>query len=110
MTDNPHKMPGILKDPWRTSDPDVPSKEQLARVERKEARKPRHKAEQGGGLEEVHEDLQDTRYSTIELKNYGGITVSGTNSVRSAASQILAFVVDHFKGGTYSVTLWDRCC
>lgn len=90
MTKRKDKPRGLLKDPWRQKPPPAVEKPTPRRVPKQKA------SRSAAGLEELHDDLQDPKYSTIELKGYGGITVEGTDDTSMAAAQVLTFCVDNY--------------
>lgn len=84
------KMPGLLQDPWRASVPEPPPRRNLESVE-----PPPGVPTISADASPIHDDLQDPKHATIELKGYGGITVDGVDELTHAASQVLQFCIDH---------------
>ena len=81
MTEEKKKI-GVIHDPWRQSVPEpVPEVKGPLAVD----------------LSDITEDIQDEKYTTIELKGYGGITIAGTDTKNVGAAQILEFCVDNRK-------------
>jgi hypothetical protein len=82
--------PGVIKDPWRsnTQNARLPAKNNQAVA----ASAPLVDSTQ---QDDIDLDTQGHKYASIELKNYGGVVVSGTSSTTQAAAQILKFCVDH---------------
>jgi len=87
MADAPKKVPGMLQDPWRSTQVPAPSKPQHSK--QPEPEKP---AVDADGEEPEHPPL-----ATIELKGYGAITVSHVATSLSAAARILEFAVNNRK-------------
>jgi hypothetical protein len=82
--------PGVIKDPWRSDNSNPRAASKL----------PRKVVEEAPLVDATHEDDIDVdskgrKYATIELKNYGGVVVAGTDSTTQAAGQVLKFCVDH---------------
>ena len=75
------KMPGMVRDPWRSQKVAAPSPPKVT---------PPTPAE----LDlENDEDLDGEKFATIELVGYGGVTAEGTNSTKIAAARLLDFCV-----------------
>lgn len=85
--------PGVIRDPWRTTPRPAASPSTPA------ARKTPTETPLVDATHEddIDVDSEGRKYSTIELKNYGGIVVEGTASTTQAAAQVLKFCVDNHK-------------
>ncbi len=84
------RRPGMLQDPWRNMVAPVPEAPAAAAANVPEV------ARNDAG-DDIDGDMEHVRKATIELKNYGGITVTGAQSPSHAAAQVLQFCVDNLK-------------
>jgi hypothetical protein len=74
------KKIGVTHDPWRQPEPEPePDTSKVAEVD----------------LSELTADLQESKYTTIDLPGYGGVTITGTDTNKVAVAQLLAFCVDN---------------
>lgn len=88
MTDkSDEKAPGLLKDPWRTVEPE-PVAPKPADTLPQTAPSTRRQGDDDEGPRAT---------ATIDLKGYGGITVEDVDGVPMAAVRLLEFCVDHRK-------------
>jgi hypothetical protein len=92
MTAPESKRAGILRDPWRA----LTSKQSPSDSTEPPAPTLSEKAAVDAG-DDINGDMEGKKTSTIELKNYGGITVQGAESPSHAAAQVLKFCVDNLK-------------
>jgi len=79
------RMPGLLKDPWRTITPPESKKPSPRSVKQPEIT----------GAEQAEDELKPETRACIELKGYGGITVEGVNTIPAAATRLLEFCIDN---------------
>jgi hypothetical protein len=99
VTDAPKRI-GVLRDPWRTNVPEFTTNSAGERVDTATGqRRPvvptvSQEAARDTG-DDINDDMEGTRQATIELKNYGGVTVKGAASSAHAAAQILKYCVDN---------------
>jgi hypothetical protein len=81
------KTPGLLRDPWRSAVPAAPAPSRQV-----EAQEPPEV-----DAEDIDNNETHAATATIELKGYGGITVTGTDHIQAAAVRLLEFCVAHRK-------------
>ena len=82
------KVPGLLKDPWRTQ-PTAPPPE-VKNTPRVKTSKP-----EVTGAVQAEDELKPQERACIEIAGYGGIIVEGVNSVPAATIRLLEFCIDH---------------
>lgn len=89
MTDTSKKRPGIFHDPWRATKTMVPTRESVPPpVEEPPSTIP---IPEDNGQDETIKKVQ------IQLANYGGLTITGTDSSAEAAKLILEFCIKYLK-------------
>lgn len=79
------RMPGLLKDPWRTIAPPEAKKPPPRSLKQPEIT----------GAEKAEDELKPEVRACIELKGYGGITVEGVNTIPAASTRLLEFCIDN---------------
>jgi len=85
----------VVRDPWRTIEPPV-SRDTAGNVKTPTEPTLSQTAAYEAG-DDIAEDMGERRSATIELKKYGGITVTGAASPSHAAAQVLKLCVDNLK-------------
>lgn len=80
------KMPGLLKDPWRSAPPPTPATKYI---------RPASNKPETTGASVPDDDLRPEVLACIEFKGYGGITVEDVATPAAAVTRLLEFCVDH---------------
>lgn len=81
MADAPRK-PGMLQDPWRTNAP-TPAAKPV----------PKRKVTSAAPTEDEYGNDLEKKFSTIDLKGYGAITITGTSEETGAGGRLLDFAL-----------------